>query len=90
MRLIICSLILVVCGAFFLAGCSSDAEQESSVHEYYVEKVNNLDYIKDERTGLCFATYSMYQDTLFTNVPCDKVESLIKGKYVEAHYEAAK
>jgi len=81
---LIISIVIILCVG------PSEAEHERSMHKTYTGYIAELDYIKDERSGLCFVYRQMNQDTLFTNVPCDKVEHLIKGKYVEAHYEAAK
>lgn len=54
---------------FCLFGC--DTQQE---------RVQGLLYIKDSRTHLCFATYSLGQNTGFaTNVPCsEEVEKAVE------------
>jgi hypothetical protein len=45
--------------------------------------VQDLVYIKDEKSGLCFAyawhsgSYDNYGGPVFTNVPCEKVEKLL-------------
>ena len=39
-----------------------------------VETVQNLSYIKDSRTGLCFAVYSAYQQYGLARIPCSHLK----------------
>lgn len=51
---------LILCIAFILVGCDTPQEYASQI-----------DYAKDERTGLCFAMWGMGGNgSTMTNVPC--------------------
>ena len=71
----------VLASVFLLAGCEefdrgAYDEQERRAKSYS----SGLIYIKDARTNLCFATYSLgYDNGSFANVPCSpEVLKLVK------------
>ncbi|MFA5935581.1 MAG: hypothetical protein WC787_01875 [Patescibacteria group bacterium] len=65
---------------FFLlltvAACTEGAEKRTEDAE---TMIGNLRYIKDHRTGLCFAAHddgSAFRP-IFTDVPCENVKDLL-------------
>jgi PBP1b-binding outer membrane lipoprotein LpoB len=75
-------LLKVVIISLVLTGCSEKAMNEAFPSEY--QRAQNLSYVKDERTNLCFVHNYVQNSSLgtyhiFTNVPCSpEVEKLIK------------
>lgn len=68
-----------------LAGCAP-ASPESELNEKSAnakQLVEDLVYVKDDKSGLCFA-YAWngggYGGPAFTQVPCEKVEKLLINK----------
>lgn len=68
--------------ALILSACTTDQERYQAQKERAANAVNEIQYQKDNRTGLCFAVKSnitnnsYYVESLAT-VPCEKVEHLI-------------
>lgn len=57
-----------------LTGCNRNLEQENK--NAAKDIVNDLVYVKDEKTGLCFA-YSWYSGPIFTEVSCRDVKDYL-------------
>ena len=72
----------LLCFTIHFIGCS-DAQREQ-VAPTPSQEAQHVTYLKDGRTGLCFATsyvseYPFGTATIFANVPCSpEVEKLIK------------
>jgi hypothetical protein len=69
---------LVACA--FLIGCIDDSEGYHTAPPALNQ--SNIRYVKDSRTGLCFAAYNSATDegyvvTSLSNVPCESVGSLL-------------
>ncbi len=72
--------IAVLAACAFLAACDSDIEARHEAPPALNQ--GNIRYVKDTRTGLCFAAYNSSTDegyvvTSLSNVPCDSVNSLL-------------
>ena len=71
---------LLLC--LFLLGCNE--EQRAQIAPTPSQEAQHIKYLKDNRTGLCFAVsyvseYPIGTATIFANVPCGPaVEELIK------------
>jgi hypothetical protein len=72
--------LILIC-LLMLVGCErAERNQQKAIQE----SANNIQYIKDQRTGLCFvqsyvSEYPIGTATIYTNVPCSpEVELLIK------------
>jgi hypothetical protein len=65
-------LVLAMVACVLVSGCNNYSPQE--------QKKIHIHYIKDERTGLCFAGGNWnYDGALFTNVPCTpEVERMLE------------
>ncbi len=64
-------------GLGVLALATKPAKQYSQT---YVDTIHNLTYVKDHRTGLCFAVYGPNQDKRRLSlacVPCEDVKALL-------------
>ena len=77
--------IIVICITgflFVLTGCDQPASKPSEKSDLALV-ASNLSYIKDPRTGLCFAvslsrTAYQYTTASITAVPCDKAQDQLK------------
>lgn len=71
---------LVACGPNQPSNNSQDNNQK--IHNAK-QLVQDIVYIKDDKSGLCFAyawhngSYDNYGGPVFTQVPCDKVDKLL-------------
>ena len=73
--------LLFVLMVVMLCSCSSESKEDAYItgNSSYVGDNSEITYIKDERTGLCFAERGWGQSYTFTCIPCIKeVEDLIK------------
>lgn len=71
-------LIIFLCGIIFTS-CNMTSAPSSANAQNNVTKIS---YIKDSRTGLCFGmlnstSYSGYETTSITCVPCDSVKNIL-------------
>lgn len=71
-------LIVFLCGIIFTSCNMTSAPSNSDAEN----NVNQISYIKDSRTGLCFGmlnstSYTGYEITSITCVPCDSVSKLL-------------
>ena len=62
---------MVLC-AILISGCSIESAAEIR-HRDAVEVVKEISYIKDGRTGLCFAVARGYRRTGLAVVECERV-----------------
>lgn len=66
--------LILILSLVILSSCDNPSYVEGAG-----KSTNNIYYIKDSRTGLCFAERGSGNTYLFTCVPCsEKVENLIK------------
>ena len=72
--------VIIACAlTTLLASCTLPVSLDSYEN---VDIAENISYVKDKRTGLCFATIASTSMGFFsiisiTEVPCDKVEALL-------------
>ena len=60
-----------------MLGCTSNSRKEIRTRGAKY-RVYNLIYIKDNKTGLCFAVYYLPREGYLTHVPCDKVKKFLE------------
>jgi len=72
--------VCVVVLALFVAGCQVRAQEEDQRVQYLQARANkvvdNIQYIKDTRTGLCFAYYwggTTTDGSALASVPCEAI-----------------
>ncbi len=79
----------LVLATFLFAGCNLRADKGEDLHKTNILEVQvikeNLTYIYDERTGLCFAVLNNHTDGFrstftITCVPCDSLKSVEVSK----------
>ena len=63
---------------FYLAACDSPTYIDG-----HTAKSGDIRYIKDTRTGVCFAERGGGETYAFTCVPCDSVKNLINTTVVK-------
>lgn len=72
--------LLFIISLSLITSCNEDFRKE--VFPTVQEQANQLTYVKDNRTGLCFVYNTIFTDVnskVLTNVPCTpEVERLIK------------
>jgi hypothetical protein len=73
----------IVLAGLIYVGCDNQPGEPKKLSSE-AQEVNAIQYVKDKRTGLCFAVsyvhgYPIGTDNVYTHVPCrDEVEKLIK------------
>ena len=74
---------VVMCVAIPLAvvgtSCTAKKTQEQHVSEWNTEAVQTLEFHKHKTSGLCFAVVSGYRSGYLANVPCNKVQHLLRN-----------
>lgn len=72
---------LLVATALFI-GCDDPKPEGAGWREHERKTAMTITYMRDERTGLCFAGRGLWTNTaIFTSVPCTpKVLELIEDK----------
>lgn len=61
--------VLTICASVVMTGCCTDRRENETDAHYFVR--HSMSYVKDERTGLCFAVYNPGHETGWASaVPC--------------------
>lgn len=74
---------LILVGVFYV-GCDQSPNGQAPKPSYDQKNAQSITYVRDDRTGLCFAVstvneYPLGAATIYSHVPCrDSVEKLIK------------
>ena len=67
-------------GVFALIGC----DEESGIHSYDDNLLENIRYVKDPNTKLCFA-YAFHGNAMaMTTVPCESVEKYLAYNMIKS------
>jgi hypothetical protein len=77
---------IILLAVVWLVGCAAGEEADNSTKAENC--TNNIVYVKDTRTGICFATYAWgYFDETMATVPCEAIPPGLltkpKGKWVD-------
>lgn len=78
--------IALLCLPFILFGILAACSNPHDDRVILVRSIDRVQYIKDSRTNLCFASYNLgYESGSFTMVPC--TDEVLKQIIIDEHYK---